>query len=146
MTFYATIQQPIALLHDKSLLPILESKQALLCMALAVSSAVSGVLASHIAYFELSSCSEPIKIQLRCLLFQKTLRRKDVVDSGSEGTEGRDVGPSTGGASKAAILNLFTLDVARVAGFANDGAGVIVAIVDRMFLLSSCMLSDLLRC
>lgn len=87
-----------------------------LCIALALSSALSGIISSHQAYWDLEHVSEPIKIQLRALLFQKTLRKKDVV--------------ADEGGGKTQVLNLFTVDVARLAGFGNDAAGVMVAVVD----------------
>lgn len=79
--------------------------------------------------------SEPIKVQLRALLFRKALRRKDVaLESGGS----------------AQVLNLsvldlvcdmrlrssrlsvrFTFDASRLASFANDTAGLVVAVVDR---------------
>jgi ABC-type multidrug transport system fused ATPase/permease subunit len=126
-----TLHQSFPSLPPRVPIPdIFYSTQALLCLALALASAVSGILASHLAYYELSRCSEPIKIQLRTLLFKKTLRRKDVVDLGGQDEDGN----GSGGGGKSAILNLFTVDVARVATFGTDSAGVVVALVDREHL------------
>ncbi|CED83809.1 Multidrug resistance-associated protein/mitoxantrone resistance protein, ABC superfamily [Phaffia rhodozyma] len=99
-------------------------EQITLCVALAATGALSGILSSHQAYWDLENVSEPIKIQLRALLFQKTLRRMDIVALPTSTDEG------AGGVGKTQVLNLFTVDVARLAGFGSDAAGVIIAFVD----------------
>ncbi|SGY80268.1 BQ5605_C008g05343 [Microbotryum silenes-dioicae] len=78
-----------------------------------------------------SMLSTRIRVQLNTLVFDKTLRRKDVAGvsmaaqsssedgEGEEGGEekGRDTGDKTDFGSKSAVLNLWTIDVDRVADF-----------------------------
>ena len=73
--------------------------------------------------------STRIRVQLNCLVFDKTLRRKDVAgasngggedassDSGSDGSDKEDENKEANFGSKSQVLNLFTIDVDRVADF-----------------------------
>jgi ABC-type multidrug transport system fused ATPase/permease subunit len=106
--------------------------QISLCLGLAVSSALSGTLASQASYWEMASISKPVHFQLRTLLFEKTLRRKDVVPTGQNGQAG----------GKTQVMNLFTLDVPRIAGLGADLANVSTALVD--LVIGTCLLYSLL--
>lgn len=106
--------------------------QLSLCLGLAVSGSLSGTLASQASYWEMAAISKPIHFQLRSLLFEKTLRRKDVVSTGQHGHAG----------GKTQVQNLFTLDVPRIAGLGADLANVSTALVD--LIIGTCLLYSLL--
>lgn len=94
--------------------------QISLCLGLAGAGALSGTLASQATYWEMAAISKPVHFQLRTLLFEKTLRRKDIVPTGQHGHSG----------GKTQVMNLFTLDVPRIAGLGADLANVSTALVD----------------
>lgn len=67
----------------------------------------------------MSSVNKPMVVQLRALLFDKTLVRKDITPTGVDGQT-----------SKTQVMNLFTIDVDRIARFGEDMGGVSTAFID----------------
>ncbi|GAA5841427.1 hypothetical protein JCM3766R1_004081 [Sporobolomyces carnicolor] len=107
----------------------------LFCAGLLVSAVTEALVAGQLWFVSNSMLSTRIRVQLNTLVFDKTLKRKDVSGvsnaSTSEKSSETGEGSSTGGSdenddedgekgfgSKTSILALFSIDVDRVADFA----------------------------
>ncbi|GAA5944109.1 uncharacterized protein JCM15063_005316 [Sporobolomyces koalae] len=109
----------------------------LFCAGLLASSAIEALVAGQLWFVSNSMLSGRIRVQLNTLVFDKTLKRKDVSgvsnasdkssevegndtssSDGSKAGEEDDEDPERGFGSKTSILALFSIDVDRVAEFA----------------------------
>ncbi|KAK4052550.1 hypothetical protein OIO90_004318 [Microbotryomycetes sp. JL221] len=106
------------------------------CLGLLVSYLLEALVGNMLWFVSNSMLSTRIRVQLNTLIFDKTLRRKDVIgaaggDSGSsddgdddnsssakDDKASEEGGPNTNFGNKSQVLNLFTIDVDRVADFA----------------------------
>ncbi|KAM0789106.1 hypothetical protein ACM66B_003161 [Microbotryomycetes sp. NB124-2] len=103
------------------------------CLGLLVSYLLEALVGNMLWFVSNSMLSTRIRVQLNTLIFDKTLRRKDVVGvagggSGSsedndgeksdDGDDSEKSDESTKFGNKSQVLNLFTIDVDRVADFA----------------------------
>ncbi|KAK4047906.1 hypothetical protein OIV83_005089 [Microbotryomycetes sp. JL201] len=100
------------------------------CLGLLISYLLEALVGNMLWFVSNSMLSTRIRVQLNTLIFDKTLRRKDVVgisggadasaDDENESNEEDSEGGSTKNnfGNKSQVLNLFTIDVDRVADFA----------------------------
>ncbi|GAA5861561.1 hypothetical protein JCM8547_008073 [Rhodosporidiobolus lusitaniae] len=105
------------------------------CVGLLMSNVVEAVVSGQLWFVSNSLLATRIRVQLNTLIFDKTLKRKDVsgvsqpvasaskapsAAAGSEedDEEDEDAGEKTGFKTKSSIVNLFAIDTDRVADFA----------------------------